>query len=192
MDKIKIYIKDKYGLSNYQMAQLTFVIKSTSSELSKILLMGIAFQNHLKLYIFLLIIMCFLRTFSGGLHFYTYKKCLLASTTYMGVIIFFFSKILLPLYVQLLLLTVCIMSCYSIGPVLSKYRTHFPRKQLYFCRNITCLNIFMYRILPIAKEWQNRLLEKKYAVVFMDAVHFHVRQDSQTVKKDVYVAIEFA
>ena len=147
MDRIKIYIKDKYGLSNYQMAQLTFVIKSTSSELSKILLMGIAFQNHLKLYIFLLIIMCFLRTFSGGLHFYTYKKCLLASTTYMGIIIFFFSKILLPLYVQLLLLTVCIMSCYSIGPVLSKYRTHFPRKQLYFCRNITCLNIFMYALI---------------------------------------------
>lgn len=58
-----------------------------------------------------------------------------------------FSKILLPLYVQLLLLTVCIMSCYSIGPVLSKYRTHFPRKQLYFCRNITCLNIFMYALI---------------------------------------------
>lgn len=45
------------------------------------------------------------------------------------------------------------------------------------------------RILPIAKEWQNRPLEKKYAVVFMDAVHFHVRQDSQTIKKAVYVAI---
>ena len=45
------------------------------------------------------------------------------------------------------------------------------------------------RILPIAKEWQNRPLEKKYAIVFMDAVHFHVRQDSQTIKKAVYVAI---
>ena len=45
------------------------------------------------------------------------------------------------------------------------------------------------RILPVAKEWQNRPLEKKYAIVFMDAVHFHVRQDSQTVKKAVYVAI---
>ncbi len=45
------------------------------------------------------------------------------------------------------------------------------------------------RILPIAKEWQNRPLERKYAVVFMDAVHFHVRQDNQTVKKAVYVAI---
>lgn len=45
------------------------------------------------------------------------------------------------------------------------------------------------RILPIAKEWQNRPLERKYAIVFMDAVHFHVRQDNQTVKKAVYVVI---
>ncbi|WP_278885091.1 transposase, partial [[Ruminococcus] torques] len=28
------------------------------------------------------------------------------------------------------------------------------------------------RILPLAKEWQNRPLERKYAIVFMDAVHF--------------------
>ena len=45
------------------------------------------------------------------------------------------------------------------------------------------------RILPIAKEWQNRPLEKIYAIVFMDAIHFHVRQDNQTIKKAVYVAI---
>ena len=45
------------------------------------------------------------------------------------------------------------------------------------------------RILPIAKEWQCRPLERKYAVVFMDAVHFHVREDNRTVKKAVYVAI---
>lgn len=45
------------------------------------------------------------------------------------------------------------------------------------------------RILPIAKEWQNRPLEKKYAVVFMDAIHFHVREENITVKKAVYVAI---
>lgn len=39
------------------------------------------------------------------------------------------------------------------------------------------------RILPVAKEWQNRPLERIYAVVFMDAVHFHVREDNRTVKK---------
>lgn len=45
------------------------------------------------------------------------------------------------------------------------------------------------RILPIAKEWQNRPLDRKYAVVFMDAVHYNVRQDNAIVKKAVYIAI---
>ena len=32
------------------------------------------------------------------------------------------------------------------------------------------------RILPLAREWQNRPLERKYAIVFMDAVHFHLQK----------------
>ena len=52
-----------------------------------------------------------------------------------------------------------------------------------------CCLLYTSRILPIAKEWQNRPLERKYAIVFMDAVHFHVREDNRTVKKAVYVAI---
>ena len=147
MSRIKSHIQTKYELSNYQMAQLSFVFKSMSSELSKILIMGIIFHNHLKLYTILLLLMCFLRSFSGGLHFYTYKKCLLASTMYIGSIIMILSKITLPLYIQLFLLTLCIVTCYAIGPVLSKYRTNFPEAQLYFCRNITCFIIFIYTLL---------------------------------------------
>jgi putative transposase len=45
------------------------------------------------------------------------------------------------------------------------------------------------KILPIAKEWQNRPLERKYAIVFMDAVHYNVRQDNTIIKKAVYIAI---
>ena len=45
------------------------------------------------------------------------------------------------------------------------------------------------KILPIAREWQNRPLEEIYAVVFMDAIHYHVRSEGQIVKKAVYIAI---
>lgn len=45
------------------------------------------------------------------------------------------------------------------------------------------------KILPIVKEWQVRPLESVYSVVFMDAIHFHVRQEGQVVKKAVYVAL---
>ena len=45
------------------------------------------------------------------------------------------------------------------------------------------------KILPVAKEWQQRPLEEVYAVVFLDAIHFHVRSEGQIVKKAVYIAI---
>ena len=45
------------------------------------------------------------------------------------------------------------------------------------------------RMLPVAKEWQQRPLESIYAVVFLDAIHYHVRSEGQIVKKAVYIAI---
>jgi len=45
------------------------------------------------------------------------------------------------------------------------------------------------KILPVVKEWQVRPLESIYAIVFLDAIHFHVRSEGQIVKKAVYIAI---
>jgi transposase-like protein len=45
------------------------------------------------------------------------------------------------------------------------------------------------KILPEAREWQQRPLESVYAVVFLDAIHYHVRSEGQIVKKAVYIAI---
>ena len=45
------------------------------------------------------------------------------------------------------------------------------------------------KILPLVKEWQQRPLESVYAVVFLDAIHYHVRSEGQIVKKAVYIVI---
>ena len=45
------------------------------------------------------------------------------------------------------------------------------------------------RVLPEAKAWQSRPLEGKYIVMFLDAIHYHVKEESQVVKKAVYIAI---
>ena len=45
------------------------------------------------------------------------------------------------------------------------------------------------KVLPVAKEWQQRPLESIYTVVFLDAIHYHVRSEGQIVKKAVYIAI---
>lgn len=38
-------------------------------------------------------------------------------------------------------------------------------------------------------EWRQRPLEFVYVVVYIDTVHYHVRSESQIVKKAVYIAI---
>ena len=45
------------------------------------------------------------------------------------------------------------------------------------------------KILPVVREWQARPLAGVYAVVYLDAIHFHVRAEGQIVKKAVYIAI---
>ena len=45
------------------------------------------------------------------------------------------------------------------------------------------------KVLPEAREWQQQPLESIYAVMFMDAIHYHVRSEGQIVKKAVYIAI---
>lgn len=46
MKNFKTNIKQKYNMSNYQVEQIVFVFKSVGSELSKMLIMGILFQNE--------------------------------------------------------------------------------------------------------------------------------------------------
>lgn len=45
------------------------------------------------------------------------------------------------------------------------------------------------RVLPLLQEWQDRPLEGKYPFVFMDAIHFKVREDKRIVNKAAYVVL---
>lgn len=45
------------------------------------------------------------------------------------------------------------------------------------------------KILPLVKEWQNRPLQSVYAIVFLDAIHFKVKQDGVIVNKAAYMVI---
>ncbi len=44
-------------------------------------------------------------------------------------------------------------------------------------------------IIPDIKEWQNRLLDPIYPFVFMDAIHYKVRDDGQIKNKAAYVVL---
>ena len=45
------------------------------------------------------------------------------------------------------------------------------------------------RILSEVKQWKDRPLEVYYLFVFMDAIHYKIRENHQVVTKDVYVIL---
>lgn len=81
-----------------------------------------------------------------------------------------------------------ILSMYAKGMTTSDIEMHI--RDIYGLEiSDTTISRITDKILPIAKEWQQRPLEPVYAVVFLDAIHYHVRSEGQVVKKAVYIAI---
>jgi putative transposase len=48
------------------------------------------------------------------------------------------------------------------------------------------LNSITDRVIPAIREWQSRPLERLYCIVWMDAIHFKIREDSRVITKAVY------
>lgn len=81
-----------------------------------------------------------------------------------------------------------IISMYAKGMTTSDIESHF--QELYGIDvSDSTISRITDKVLPIVKEWQERPLEDVYAVVYLDAIHFHVRSEGRIVKKAVYIAL---
>ena len=81
-----------------------------------------------------------------------------------------------------------IISMYAKGMTTSDIESHIEEIYGYQVSDSSITRI-TDKILPLVKEWQTRPLEAVYPIVFMDAIHYHVRSEGQIVKKAVYIAI---
>lgn len=81
-----------------------------------------------------------------------------------------------------------IISLYSRG--LSTRDIHDQIKDLYGIEtSAEMVSKITDRIVPEIKEWQNRALEPMYPFVFMDAIHYKVREDGHILNKAAYVVL---
>lgn len=81
-----------------------------------------------------------------------------------------------------------IISMYAKGMTTSDIESHL--RELYGIEiSDSTISRVTEKVMPLVKEWQNRPLEQIYAVVFLDAIHYHVRSEGHVVKKAVYIAL---
>ncbi|AZK45667.1 IS256 family transposase [Paenibacillus lentus] len=81
-----------------------------------------------------------------------------------------------------------IIALYAKGVSTREIQDHL--QQLYGIEvSPTLISNVTNKVIPMVKEWQNRPLQSVYAVVFLDAIHFKVKQDGAIVNKAAYMVI---
>ncbi|CEM60463.1 transposase [Treponema phagedenis] len=83
-----------------------------------------------------------------------------------------------------------IISMYAKGMTTRDISNHI--KEIYgFGLSESMVSKITNKILPSIDEWQNRPLVSVYPIVFLDAIHYNVRENSIIVKKAVYIALGY-
>lgn len=143
-------IKESNNYSDKDMRKIRYVYNAIFSDFSKILIMGIVFfsLNHFPEYVGSIIVLMFIRTNSGGLHFEHYIPCLLFS-----FLLIFCSSVLLPnlIFVDRLLIILDLIGCICISfllePIRCVYRPAPGKDLIKICHINTFKYIFIFLII---------------------------------------------
>jgi putative transposase len=77
-----------------------------------------------------------------------------------------------------------ILGLYGLGMSYNDIQSHLEEMYGISVSDGTLTNI-TDRIIPAIREWQSRILEPVYAIVWMDAMHFKIREDGKVRPKGV-------
>jgi putative transposase len=81
-----------------------------------------------------------------------------------------------------------ILSMYALGMSYKDIKSHIEEIYQISVSSAT-INAITDKIIPKIKEWQNRPLESIYPFVFMDAIHYKIKEDGKYVNKAVYTIL---
>lgn len=132
MHVISDYVDAIPDLNKTDKAKLNYMISCIIYEGSKLLLFLLFFGciHQLDGFFYSLIILLPLRIISGGLHFKHYTSCLLFSFGYFYLVNVLLMPFKLPLSISIILLSLCAVINYKIGPITSNSRPQLKSKEI--------------------------------------------------------------
>lgn len=81
-----------------------------------------------------------------------------------------------------------ILALYGLGMSYRDMQAHIQEMYGVFISEGS-INAITDRVIPLIKEWQNRVLDRGYAIVWLDAMHFKIREDGQVRTKAIYTVL---
>lgn len=157
MVQFKSLIQSEYGYTDFQMKQIRYILSSLGSEISKLIFLMIYFSSISKLpeMVIAVITLLSVRNFTGGIHLKHYTSCFILSfgVFYLGICILP-TLINLNTLVMLIILNICIVLTYLIGPVFSVYRASLSEEHKKNCciKAATSILLYMFAVFVFQKN----------------------------------------
>lgn len=115
-------IQALFSFSDYQIAQLKYLLFTLLSESTKFIILGFIFKNNFISFLYSIILFSVLRLTTGGLHCTSYIGCLITTFFFLFISIYMLPLIKLPIFIISLFLCICALINFTIGPISSKKR----------------------------------------------------------------------
>lgn len=115
-------IQTLFSFSDYQIAQLKYLFFTFLSESSKLIILGLIFKNNFISFLYSIMLFSVLRLTTGGLHCASYIGCLITTFFFLFISIYILPSVKLSIFAMSLLLSICILINFTIGPISSSKR----------------------------------------------------------------------
>lgn len=134
VDQYIARVEKEMPLSEIDVVKIRYVIAALTGDLTKMLIIGTAFTLLDMLIPFFFTVACIIpvRLASGGLHFNTYTKCLLASFTYFILCVLILPLLPMAAIVNQLLLLVSVAVIWVAPLAPSRKRPIISKKKYFF------------------------------------------------------------
>ena len=177
MSTLSSKIQEMYGYTDYEMAIIKYSVTALFSELSKIIILGIAYAiiGKFNLFVVSCILLILLRINGGGYHCRHYVTCLLLTAIVSFAAIILLPQINIPNYsIVLVALTICLFITYYVGPVPSPFRPEPDSLLIKRCNNKSFLIIFFFII--IVSIFNSNIIIRPYLIVGFWTIILHTLQ----------------
>lgn len=133
MDRLHNYFESKYNLSHLDSIKLKYSLEIIFNDLSKlvILLTMFSIAGYASDFIYSIISLLMIRSFTGGIHLKSYPQCLLFTGAFFALTILLKNHVLITQNIYFLLFAISALIIIIFAPIIGENRPTFSKRKLY-------------------------------------------------------------
>ncbi len=184
--KLHKYFKNKFNLSEPDSIKVKYSLEIIIGDLSKFIILFILFLMLGKIndFIYSTLTLLTIRLFTGGLHFSTYKGCIIFSSIFFYTSIFLKNYVVLNKFILITLFAFSILTVITLAPICGNSRPDYSYKKIRQFKLISVITICIHFLIYVFTH-KNPYIINSIWVITLQSLQMLVGKGVQVYAKKV-------